>query len=225
MPCDIGYKSTARVVVPLIEPLTFKQRISAPAVDAELMGLIGQDDPDFVDWMMDLDIDAPLEAALKNALSASGNTSPVTFAIETGDLSATARYRTRTEKSQVEQIAARVSVRWQAEILSIVAQLLDFETTVTTSMADGTEIVTLEGEKQGAEQVHEYLRVTLDTRRESNIRFEHFSSKANLASVRSKFVALAQKLGVKIVLSEQQESGSPIQSGTLHKHFLKGGKS
>lgn len=224
MPCDIGFKSYARAVIPISAPLAFKKRTTAPAVDAELMALIGQEDPAFVEWFNELDASPLLNQALAQALAAIGNTSPVSFTVKDSGLSATASYRTAAEKTRAEQIADRVGLRWQAETLAIVAQLLDFETVVSVSMVDGREAVMLEGEKHGSGEVHEYLRITMDPRQGSSIMFEHFSSQNGLRSVRAKFLALAQKLGIRIAISAQQESGSPISSGTVHRHFLKNGR-
>ena len=224
MPCDLGYKSFNRVTIPAPSPLTFKKKVAAPKPDAELMERIGQDDPEFVEWMNDLDA-SPLSAkALEKALTAYGNTFPVDFTIENGDLAAKAKYRTAADKEIVEKIVDRVGRLWQAEVLAIVAQLLDFETQITVTKDGDGEIVMLEGEKHGSEQVHEYLRVTLDPKKGSAVLFEHFSSKKSLASVKDKFLALAQKMGVRIDVTDVKESGSPIPSGSVHKHFLKGDK-
>ena len=65
MPCDLGYKSFNRVVVPAPQPLTFKKRIVAPKVDAELMERIGQDDPAFIEWMNEVVLKAELADYLK----------------------------------------------------------------------------------------------------------------------------------------------------------------
>ncbi len=223
MPCDLGYKSFNRVTVPAPQPLTFKKRIEAPKVDAELMERIGQDDPAFIEWMNELDAAPLIERALAKALSAVGDASPLTFTVDASGLSAEGAYRGAAAKERAERIADRVGRRWQAEVLAIVAQLLDFETVVAATVEDGAEIVMIEGEKHGAEQVHEYLRVTLDPRRGAAVLFEHFSSKPRLAAVKSKFLALARKLGVAIDVAESRESGSPIPAGAVHKHFLKRG--
>ena len=223
MPCDLGYKNVSRVTIPAPQPLTFKKRIDAPAIDAELLELIGQDDPGFVEWISDLDGAPLLAAALEKALAGFGNASPVDFSTDGGGLSATAKYRTAADKARVEKIVDRVGRLWQAEVLAIVAQLLDFETQITVMKEGGQEVVMLEGEKHGGtSQVHEYLRVTLDPAKGSALLFEHFSSKKELTAARSKFLALAQKLGVKIAVTDSKESGSPIPGGSVHKHFLKG---
>ena len=223
MPCDLGYKSFSRATVPVPKPLAFKKRAAAPKVDAELMERIGQDDPAFVEWVDELDVAPLLEQALAKTLAAVGG-SPVKFSIVDGGLAAEATYKDGAEKERAEAVADRVSARWQMEVLAIVAQLLDFETSVTVTREGGNEVIMLEGEKHGDEQVHEYLRVTYDPAKGSAVLFEHFGSEKKLAAVKAKFLALAQKLGVKIRLGETRESGSPIPSGSVHKHFLKRGK-
>jgi hypothetical protein len=192
-------------------------------VDAGLMALIGQDDPDFVEWINELDIVPLLEQALAAVRPPLGDRSPVGFSISAGGLSAVGAYKNASEKVLIEEIADRVGRRWQMEVLAIVAQLLDFGTSITVTRVDGSEVITLEGEKRGNEQVHEYLRVTLDPVRGSAILFEHFASEKKLAIVKAKFQALAQRLGVKLQLGESSESGSPIPSGSVHKHFIKRG--
>jgi hypothetical protein len=82
----------------------------------------------------------------------------------------------------------------------------------------------LEGEKHGGSPVHEYLRVTLDPAKGSSMMFEHFATKQGRDLARAKFAALAQKLGVKLDIGDTTESGSPVPAGTVHKHFIKGGK-
>jgi hypothetical protein len=54
--------------------------------------------------------------------------------------------------------------------------------------------------------------------------FEHFATKAEVDTTRDKFLALAQKMGVRIQVGQTRESGSPIQQGVVHRHHLKGGK-
>lgn len=224
MPCDLGYKSFTSVTVPVPKPLAFKKKTAAPKVDAELMERIGQDDPAFVEFMNELETGALLRQALDAALAETGPVSPVTFTVEPGGLSATATYKNEAERERVEAIADKVGRRWQMEVLAIVAQLIDFETKISVVRTGGREVITLEGEKHGDEQVHEYLRVTLDPAKGSSVMFEHFASAEKRDLAKAKFLGLAQKLGVKLKIGESRESGSPIPSGAHHKHFLKRGK-
>ncbi len=218
MPCDLGYKSFTRVTVPVPKPLAFKKRVQAPKADAELMERIGQDDPAFVEWMNELDTVPLLEKALAEALAASDDVSPLAFSVDADGLTAEGDVRGSAGKADAERIADQVGRRWQAEVMAIVAQLLDYETQVTAT-ADGAIMV--EGERHGSEQVNEYLRVTLDPKRGSSVLFEHFSSKKRLDAVKSKFLALARKFGIPIDIRDAKESGSPIPAGVEHKHFLK----
>jgi hypothetical protein len=219
MPCDLGYKNVSRVTVPAPQPLLFKKRVEAPKVDAELLELIGQQDQTFVDWMNELDNGPLLALALERALAEVGDTDPVSFSTDGGGLSAEAKYVGSAAKAKVEKIADKVGRRWQIEVLATVAQLLDYDTQITETKGG---VLKLEGEKHGGtSQVHEYLRVTLDPTKGSTLMFEHFASQQEVDLVRAKFLALGQKLGVKIDVVAVQASGSPIPSGSVHNHFLK----
>lgn len=70
MPCNIGYKSYARVQIAAPQVQTIKSTARAPTVDAELLNRIGVDDPTFVEWMWDLDTQPLLQRALDAALAA-----------------------------------------------------------------------------------------------------------------------------------------------------------
>lgn len=219
MPCDLGYKNVSAVVVPAPQPLQFKKRVTAPKVDAELLELIGQQDQTFVDWMNELDNGPLLALALQRTLAEVGDTGPVSFSTDGGGLSAEAKYVGSAAKARVERIADEVGRRWQIEVLATVAQLLDYETQITETKGG---VLKLEGEKHGGgSQVHEYLRVTLDPSKGSTLMFEHFASKKEAELVKAKFLALSQKLGVKIDVLDVRASGSPIPAGSVHNHFLK----
>ncbi len=222
MPCDIGYKNFSVIAIPVPQPLVFKKRIAAPTVDAELLERIGQDDPEFLEWMDALSTDPLLELALKKALAAVGDVSPLTFKIENSSLVAEGTYLGAAAKKRAEEIADRVGRRFQAEVLAMVVELLEFEVEITSTSEGGVEVVTIEAERHCDAPVHEYVRVILDPRRGSSVLFEHFSSKERLAAVKSKFTALAARLGVTINILDTKASGSPIPAGTEHTHFLKG---
>ncbi len=221
MPCDLGFKSYSRVDVPVPQPMTLKKRYAAPQVDAELLQLIGQDDRAFVEWIGELDIGPLLQQALDAALAQKGQVPGARFGVDAGGLTVDATCRNDTEKRRVEKAVDKVSRRWQVEVLAIVAKLLDFETQVTVSKVDGREVLMLEGEKHGTSQVHEYLRVTLDPGAETTMLFEHFASKKEVDAMRDKFLALSQRLGVRIDVQSTRQSGSPIPEGAVHGHFLK----
>jgi len=215
MPCDIGYKSYSRVRIPTPQPQKFKSKAKAPKVDAELMARLGQDDPQFVEWMNELDIAPLLSAALERALSQTAGDG-VGFSIAgNGDLVAKAEYKSDRGKKKIEKAVAAVSARWQMEVLGVIAELLDFSVVI----AAGGSSFTLEGEKENETGVHEYIRIVNDPGGAS-IRFEHYRSPEALRKDKDKFLALAQKLGVKIALIDSEEGGQPIPQGTVHRHFL-----
>ena len=215
MPCDIGYKSYSRVRIPAPQPQKFKSKAKAPKVDAELLARLGQDDPQFVEWMNELDIAPLLREALKRALAKTdGGTAEFSIAAN-GDLIAQAEYKSDRARKKVEQVVAAVSARWQIEVLAVIAQLLDFDVAVTA----GANSFTLEGEKDSGAGVHEYLRV-VNGPDGASIRFEHYRSAEALRRDRDKFLALAQKFGVKIAVIDSEEGGQPIPQGTVHRHFL-----
>lgn len=215
MPCDIGYKSYSRVRIPAPQPQRFKSKAKAPKVDAELMARIGQDDPQFVEWMDELDIAPLLQAALERAL-AQVDGAGVGFSVaKNGDLIAQAEYKTDRAKKKMEKAVEGVSARWQMEVLGVIAQLLDFRIDIA---AAGSSL-TLEGEKENETGVHEYIRIVSGTSG-SSIRFEHYRSAEALQRDKDKFLALAQKLGVKIAVIDSEEGGQPIPQGTVHRHFL-----
>ena len=65
MPCNIGYKSYAEVVIPQPQPQIFKAKAEAPNIDADLLKKLGEEDPAFLEWLRDLDTRPLLEEALK----------------------------------------------------------------------------------------------------------------------------------------------------------------
>ena len=69
--------------------------------------------------------------------------------------------------------------------------------------------------------MNRYLKVTRNAAGDGVFAFEHFDSKKSLLSEEQKFVALAQKLGVKLVLRDAETRGQPIAVGTVHGHFLR----
>lgn len=216
MPCNIGYREISRVRIP--KPQTFKEKTEAPKIDSELLVKIGEDDPKFLEWMKELDVNPLLREALKRALAAAGKTSPVKFRVdENGFLEASSNYADKTQKKEIEGITNRVFSRFQMEVLAIVAQLLDYEIIVSQTG--------IEGEKNTNSGVNRYLKITEAGSEDSLLQFEHFESQASLKKERRKFVALAQKLGIKIAIIESESGGQPIAEGALHKDFLKEGGS
>ncbi len=218
MPCDIGYKSYSRVRIPAPAPQKFKSKAKAPKVDAELMARLGQDDPQFVEWLTELDTAPLLQEALKRALAKVG-ADGVKFSVTPSGLVAEAEYKSESKKRQIERATAAVSARWQMEVLGVIAQLLDFRFVITASGRPGSESFSLEGEKENGTGVHEYLRIE-NGAAGASFRFEHYRSAEALRQDRDKFLALAQKLGVKIAIVDTEDGGQPIPQGTVHRHFL-----
>jgi hypothetical protein len=217
MPCDIGYRNVTRVRIPVPQPQKFKSKSKAPKVDADLLAKLGQDDPEFLDWLTGLDIKPLIEEALKRAL-AKVDGGGVGFSIgRGGDLVAEAEYRNDKAKKKIEKAVASVSARWQMEVLGVVAQLLDFAFVIRAS---GSGSLTLEGEKDNGTGVHEYIRVD-NLADGASIRFEHYKSPADLEKDKTKFLALAQKLGVKISVIDSEDAGQPIPQGVVHQDFLR----
>lgn len=69
MPCDIGYKSIARIRVKPRMPSIFKERVEAPKIDKELSDNMGVDDAEFLEWASELDTTPLLNEALRRALA------------------------------------------------------------------------------------------------------------------------------------------------------------
>ena len=221
MPCDMGYKSFSRVQIPTPTPQEFKNKTEAPQVDAELMSRIGQDDPSFIEWMNELDSNSLLTLALNRALSKITLPDGLSFSIgSSGNLEARGTYLNVSTKRSLMDVTDRVSRRWQMEVLRIVAELLDFAVVISETTQDGHVTIMLEAEKQSDAPVTEYLRITSDPLNGSSMLFEHFASKKLLDTTRNKFLALAEKLGVPIILGKTEERGSPIQGGSVHKGHL-----
>ncbi len=220
MPCDIGYRSVSRARLPDPAPQTFESRATAPAVDAELLDRLGQDDPAFLGWLRDLEAGPLLATALERALAASTPLAfpSMQFAIRGGALAARATTRNDAERVRAEETAAAVSKRWQIEVLRMVAELLDFVVTVSRARENGRDIWVIEGEKTGSGGVREWLRITSDTAGGVQIQFEHFASAALLATEETKLLALAQKLGVPVAVVDVRRAGQAIPDGTVHRH-------
>jgi hypothetical protein len=207
MPCNIGYKSYARIEIPEPQPQTFTAKSEAPNIDAELLEKLGEEDPEFLSWVGELGTKPLLEEALKRALQKAGVAGDIKFAIDArGMLEAKGRFVTSREKQLLSERAATVSDRWQFETLGIVAELLNYSVTITQS---GKELV-LEAEEEGKSHPCDFIKVT---RRDgiSTLTFEHFKSRDALALGTAKFLALADRLGVKIALRANEVSeGDPF---------------
>lgn len=217
MPCNIGYKSYAKVEIPVPTPQTFKAKSDAPTIDADLLDKLGIEDPEFLEWTRELNTEPLLKEALKRALAKLGAGS-LDFTIEKGALKSQGKFVSAQEKGRLSKKTAEVSDRWQFEILGIVAELLDYTTTITQ---EGDEII-LEAEEKGKTHPCDYIKVSRKGD-EAEITFEHFKSKEKLELAEAKFTALADKLGVKIDIKKRSvEKGDPfpneVRDKDAHEH-------
>ncbi len=221
MPCDIGYKNitTIRVEPKIVQE--FREKSKAPKIDKGLLENMGVSDAVFLEWASDLNINPLLAEALKRALAAVGEIGKIEFLIRNGELEIKSKYTDDGEKRRIEAIARKVSERFQIEIISVIAQLLDYAIVISKKTIGGQKATVLEGEKNENANVHKYLKVSIGTTGEGGMSFEHFDSAASLKEERAKFLTLAKKFGVKIALSEEHESGQPIPQDVEHQHFLK----
>lgn len=219
MPCNIGYKSYAKIEIPEPQPQTFKAKAEAPNIDAELLAKLGNEDPEFLEWVGGLDKKSLLEEALKRTLTLDKiNVRGIEFSINAeGMLEAKGSYINSKEKKILAETASRVSGRWQFQILGIVAQLLGYNVTITQSSSG--EFL-LEAEEEGKSHPCDYIKVT---KKDGNatLTFEHFKSRGALQLETAKFLTLAHRLGVKIVLGDSTVSeGDPFpgEERQVHEH-------
>ncbi|MEK7654282.1 MAG: hypothetical protein AAB345_03300 [Patescibacteria group bacterium] len=220
MPCDIGYRSWAVITIPKPTYQKFKKKVSPPKVDTDLLSKIGEDDPEFLDWLNGLDVQPLLKEALKRAKKqVRGSSSLRCSVLADGSLVMTGKYADSRKRGNLENLSEDISRRYQMEVLAIVAELLEYDIRIT----ERGDTLILEGEKhQDGTQVHRYFKVTMDASGRGEIRFEHFSSPSARDAELNKFVGLAQLLGVRIDVQGIQEAGKPIAEGEIHHDFLKG---
>lgn len=204
MPCDIGYKSYATVEI--LAPQEFKVEVEAPAIDEDLLEKLGEEDAEFVEWAKELNTQPLLQEALKRAL-AKTDAGGISFVINDGGvLEAKGSFKTPAQKKALSERAAAVSQRWQFEILGIVTQLIGYSVTICQS----GNTLTLEAEEEGKTHPCNYIKVTR-TGEASDLTFEHFKSRNLLELETARFLLLAHRLGVKIVLRRRETTqGSPF---------------
>src|SRR5438477_12792953 len=107
MPCDIGYRSTAKARIETPAPQAFVSRARAPEIDEELLERLGVAEPTFIGWLEELDTTPLLEAALERALAAGQEgRAPVRFSIEGDSLVAKGTARDAGERAAVESATA-----------------------------------------------------------------------------------------------------------------------
>ena len=218
MPCNIGYKSYAKIEIPESQPQTFTVKSEAPDIDAELLEKLGEEDPEFLEWAQELDTKPLLEEALKRTLQKM-NAGGVDFKVNArGVLEAKGRFITAREKKLLSEKVSAVSDRWQFEILGIVTELLGYRATIVQNNKD----LILEAEEEGGTHPCDYIKIARQGGA-SELVFEHFKSRGALALETAKFLTLAHRLGVKIALRKNDVSeGDPfpdeIRHGQGQKH-------
>lgn len=218
MPCNIGYKNVSKIQILAPQLKKFESKTEIPAVDADLLEKIGENDPIFVEWLKELDTKPLLENALEKAIADVENSDMMNFSIDdSGYLNADADYVGDSEKAEIEKIIDSVSNQFQFELLKTVLELLDYTAILSKENADG---FVLEGEKNEESTVHKYVRIDKAVDEESVLRFEHFESPQSLEKEKEEFLGLLQRLGIRIDISESQDNGQPIQDGTVHQYFL-----
>ncbi|MBI4118497.1 MAG: hypothetical protein HY455_03115 [Parcubacteria group bacterium] len=216
MPCDIGYRSVTKVTIPAPQPQVFTEKAKALDIDADLLEKLGIEDSTFLEWITgnEIDVESLLTEALKRAL-AKVDGGGLDFTVNAqGMLEAKGSFTSAREKARLSERSSAVSNRWQFEILGIVAELLDYTVTITQK---GEELV-LEAEEAGKSHPSDYIKIT---RRGdvSEIVFEHFKSRKALDLATAKFLALAARLGVKLVLGKRAiKQGDPFPGETRDKH-------
>jgi len=225
MPCNIGYRQIAKIAIPKPQSQEFKEKVKPPEIDEDLLEKIGDQDPVFAQWLGELKINPLLKAALDTAVTKVRGARSLSFSItKNGNLIIGGRFASPEEKRNVESLVTQLSNQFQMEVLAIIVQLLDYEITLMQEEQDKKIVLTLEGEKEAASGIHKYLKITRNSKGEGVFIFEHFASAQELTAEQQKFLALAQKLGIKIVIHEVEKGGQAIPIGTKHKDFLKEGQ-
>ncbi len=210
MPCNIGYKTYAPIRIPKPQPQTFRKKMPAPAIDKDLLEKLGVDDREFLSWAQNLDIKPLLQSALEKTLSAE-SAKNVSFSIsEEGNIVAESTYTSNAEKRRIEETTNKVLNRWQMEVLKIVTQLLGYDANIQSQSAGDQQILIMVAEEFGKTHPCKYIRVSKDQNGDGEVTFEHFANKQELEREKVKFAALAQKLGIKIIIPDSPVTGQPI---------------
>lgn len=222
MPCNLGYREIAEVTIPNPQPQELKEEVVAPEIDKELLEKIGEEDSIFLDWLLGLEIGPLLEEALRRALSkVKGAGALKTSIAKNGRLLIRARYTTAAEKKELDALTVSFSNQFQMEALAIVAELLDYEVLIRQEIRDGKKVFVLEGEKKTSSGIHKYLKITRDVDGKGVLVFEHFEFEDELTKEERKFLALAKKLGIRIVMRKKTQQGNPLPKGVTHKNFVR----
>lgn len=204
MPCDIGLRNVVRVKVQVPVPKNLRVRVKPEEIDQDLLEKLGEEDGEFLQWLQGLDTKPILEEALSRALNFLGLSKSDT-SVTNGYLEVRGKYTTSSEKRKIEENADAVGKRFQIETLNAIAQVLGYETTITSSKNGEVKI---EGEREGDLGVHKYLAITKGADGSGDLRFEHFATKKELRAETAKLLALAGKFGVKIAVEGVEEAGT-----------------
>ena len=214
MPCNIGFRSYAKIAIPEPQPQVFKAKADAPNIDEELLDKLGAQDPEFLAWAQTLDTKPLLNEALKRAL-AKAPAGGIDFTVtDKGVLEAQGSYTNATQRKRLTDAASEISERWQFEVLGIVAQLLNYRVTITNRAGE----FVLEGEDEKGTHPCNSLKITKKGA-DAAFTFEHFKSRDTLQTETAKFLTLAWRLGVKIALqSNAVVEGDPFPGEVRHQH-------
>ncbi|MEK7151108.1 MAG: hypothetical protein AAB784_00130 [Patescibacteria group bacterium] len=217
MPCNIGYKTYAPIRIPQPTPQRFKKKMPSPSIDQDLLEKLGVNDQVFLSWIQKLNIKPLLEEALKKTLELQPSES-INFSIsEDGNIIAESFYTNSSEKNEAEKTTNRVINHWQMEVLKIVTRLLGYKANILNPGENSTKALTLVAEEEGKSHPCKYIRISKNPDSNGEIVFEHFTSKSELEKEKIKFIALAQRLGVKIALPDSPVNGQPIP-GSVEEH-------
>ncbi|HXE72846.1 MAG TPA: hypothetical protein VNO81_09300 [Candidatus Nitrosotenuis sp.] len=201
MPCNVGYRETFRARVGAPAPRTFRTSAAAPALDQELLDRIGVEDPEFGEWLADLETGPLLQEALERTRQAL-DTSGLQLSLGAdGSLTIQAQAADPGQRSQVQARADQVLARWQLEVLGVVAQILGYQTRVTEQ---GLTAV-----KPTGEASPEMFTVTPEGG--LRLRFEHFKSRRSLSTEVARLALLARRLGLGLDLESLERGGRPPQ--------------
>ncbi|PIR94169.1 hypothetical protein COT97_02735 [Candidatus Falkowbacteria bacterium CG10_big_fil_rev_8_21_14_0_10_39_11] len=221
MPCDIGYRSYAKVVIPEPEPQEFKEKFQAPKIDVDMLNKLGIEDPKFVQWLTGLDIVPLLKEALKRTLKNISGAEQLNYSIDNnGNLTVKGDYLSTAKKRALQKLSEQVNGRFQFEVLAVVVQILGYEYELQEQANRGQTQFKLIAEKHEDAKVHKYIEVSQNEGK-AVLRFEHFSNMKELEAEEARFITLAQKLRINIQVQNTRRKGQPIPGNVEHRHFIK----
>ena len=111
MPCNIGYKSYSKVEIPEPQPQAFKAKADAPEIDADLLAKLGNEDPEFLEWISELDTNSLFKEALKRAKGCVAESERVEMVIsQDGYIEMKSFYSSAGDKRNVKKITEELSI-------------------------------------------------------------------------------------------------------------------